>query len=412
MAEHRHPVGLDARRSDGMADGEPLLTYYTAITMLCLMSLGTLVVLAWENDRTPVSDKRLLYLTYALIALSLLIEWFGGWCDGRADLPTWVLPTVKCVDYIVKPMAGEMLVAQMRLRNRWRAALVGILVVNAVVQVVALLNGWMVVMDANGFYSHGILYPAYLTTCFAVVALVTVEGILYGRSFRRQNWLSLAVVMLFVLAGIAMQSLLPTRPKAVCVAMTMGASLMYIRSVEFSSLVMDERLAAQREQIDTDPLSGVLSRHAYTQALATLDAAGSLPDDLVVFVADINGLKRINDSIGHEAGDEMIRGAAQCLEAAFGSSSRIYRTGGDEFVVMHHMSRDEAEGMQARVKWETLSWTGDLIPGVTLSCGHALAADCKGATAEELVREADLAMYDAKAAYYQSAGRDRRRRQG
>ncbi|MBP3884681.1 MAG: GGDEF domain-containing protein [Olsenella sp.] len=388
-----------------------MTAYYTAITVLCLMSLCTLSVLVWENNRMESADKRLLYLTYALIALSTLAEWLGGWCDGRADLPAWALPAAKCVDYIVKPMAGGALVAQMRLRNRWRGALMGILAANVVVQVVALLKGWMVVANAGSHYEHGILYPAYLTACIAVVVLVTVEAILYGRAFSRQNRLSLAVVMLFVLAGIAMQALLPMRPKAVCVAMTMGASLMYIRSVEFSSLMMDERLAAQREQIDTDPLTGVLSRHAYTQELAALDAAGPLPEDLVVFVADINGLKWTNDSIGHEAGDEMIIGAARCLEAAFGSASRIYRTGGDEFVVMHNMSRDEIGRVRKRVKQETQGWTGSLVQGVTLSCGHALAADCTNMTAEALVREADLAMYDAKAAYYQSAGRDRRHRQ-
>ena len=387
-----------------------MLTYYTAITLLCLMSLGTLAVMVWENNRMSSSDKRLLHVTYALIALTTVTEWLGGWCDGRTDLPSWVLPAVKCVDFIVKPMAGGTLVAQMHLHNRWRKALISMLAFNALLQIVAAFNGWMVVVNNQGHYGHGVLYPAYLTACVAVVVLVTVESFLYSKAFSRQNRLSLGAVMLFIMAGIAMQALLPMRPKAVCVAMAMGASLMFIRYAEFSSLEMDERLNTQREQIDTDALTGMFSRRAYTQALAELNAAGSLPSDLVAFSVDINGLKQLNDTLGHEAGDELIVGAANCLKAAFGTTGRCYRTGGDEFVVLACLLRGKPEEMLERLKRETAQWHGKLVSGITLSVGYAVAADCEGASAEALIHEADLVMYGAKAAYYQGVGRDRRRR--
>jgi diguanylate cyclase (GGDEF)-like protein len=208
-----------------------------------------------------------------------------------------------------------------------------------------------------------------------------------------------------------MQALLPTRPKAACVAMTMGASLMYIRSMEFSSLAMDERLEAQRQRIDTDALTGVLSRHAYTQALSDLENDDEgLPGDLVAFVADINGLKQVNDTLGHDAGDELIIGAANCLEAVFGNLGRCYRTGGDEFVVLAMVDAEDTGRVMNRLESETERWRGRLVSGLTLSCGHAHAADCEGATAAGLVREADIAMYAAKAEYYSDIGRDRRRR--
>jgi diguanylate cyclase (GGDEF)-like protein len=374
------------------------------------MSLGALAVLVWENNRMATRDKRLLYLTYALIAFSTLVEWWGGMLDGATGLPEWALPAVKCVDYIVKPMAGGALVAQMHPHDRWLTTLIGVLVLNTVVQVASVFNGWMVVVDGQGHYAHGILYPAYLTACLAVVILVTVESVIYGRGFSRQNRVSLCVVMLFVVAGIAMQVLLPLKPKAVCVAMAMGSSLMFIRYAEFSSLEMDERLVAQRAQIDTDALTGVLSRQAYSRELASYDEAGSLPEDLVAFAVDINGLKQVNDTLGHEAGDELIVGAARCLKASFGGASRCYRTGGDEFVVLAHMSGEEAEEMLRRLERETRAWRGRLVSGVTLSVGHALASECEDGIAERLVREADLAMYAAKAAYYRDIGRDRRQR--
>lgn len=387
-----------------------MITYYTAVTVLCLLSLGALSLLVWENNRMPKQDKRLLYLTYALMALSTLVEWIGGWSDGRTDLPAWAMPTIKCVEFIVKPLAGGALVAQMRVHNRWLTALMGVLAANVLLQIVAALNGWMVTVDSQGHYSPGILYPAYLTACIDVVVLVTIEYVYYGRGFSKQNRLSLAVVMVFVLVGIAMQALLPMRPQSVSVALAMAASLMYIRSMEFSSLQMDERLASQREQIDTDALTGVLSRYAYARALDELNAAEAPPPSLTAFVVDINGLKRVNDTLGHDAGDELITAAAHCLEMAFRKEDRIFRTGGDEFVVLAHMSREDTEKATARLDDEMRRWHGKYVYGITMSVGHACAADCVGASAEALVHEADLAMYDAKATYYKSVGRRRRRK--
>lgn len=384
--------------------------YYTVIMLLCLMALGVLCVLVWENNRMSATDKELLYLAYFLIALSTFVEWWGGRLDGRTDVPIWAMSVVKCVDFILKPMAGGALVAQMRVRNRWLTALEWILIFNTVLQIVAAINGWMVVVDRAGHFGNGVLYPAYITACLAVVTLVSMESILYGRSFRKQNRLSLYAVMLFVGAGIAMQVLLPMRPKAVCVAMTMGAALMFIHYAEFSSLEMDDRLAAQKVQIDTDALTGLRSRYAYLQAIEGYGAGESLPDDLVAFVVDINSLKQVNDELGHEAGDELIIGAARCLETVFEDAECCYRTGGDEFVVLVNMSGDDAVAALERLDNEVRSWHGERVASLAVSAGHALVADCEESTIEALVRKADVAMYSAKAAYYRGIGRSRDRR--
>jgi len=53
-----------------------------------------------------------------------------------------------------------------------------------------------------------------------------------------------------------------------------------------------------------------------------------------VIAADLDGLKRVNDNLGHEAGDSLIRGAADLLLLAFRGNDTVVRTGGDEFVVL------------------------------------------------------------------------------
>lgn len=387
-----------------------MISYYTSIILLSWLALGVLSILIRENDRLSKSDKRLLYLTYALIAISALAEWCGVQLDGRTDVPKWILVFVKTADYILTPLAGGALVVQMRIENRWRNAMLGILAANAVLQAVSAFTGWMVVVDEAHHYSHGPLYGLYMGLCLAIIAIVIIEFILYGRSFRRQNRLSLYAIMLLVVIGIAIQEALPGDNRTSYISLALGAALMFIHYSEYSQLAMDDTVSEQQAQIDTDVLTGLFSRNAYSRTLKKLDSAGPLPKDLAAFTIDINGLKTVNDSLGHEAGDELIRGAAACIVNAFGTGRSCYRTGGDEFVVLTPMSREEAGDAIKALDQETRRWRGDKVKSLSVSAGFALSQDFDELTSEALVRESDKAMYKAKAAYYRKAGRDRRNR--
>lgn len=173
---------------------------------------------------------------------------------------------------------------------------------------------------------------------------------------------------------------------------------------------MDEYLERQQRQIDTDALTGVRSRTAYIKMLKSYEDRGQLPSDLAAFTIDINGLKQVNDSLGHSAGDELICGAAECIIKALEADGNCYRTGGDEFVVLKNMNRDDAKTALQRLDTETRRWRGELVKSLSVSAGYALAEECDAVTAETLVRESDNAMYAAKAAYYQKPGLDRRKR--
>ena len=83
----------------------------------------------------------------------------------------------------------------------------------------------------------------------------------------------------------------------------------------------------------TDELTKVYNRRFYEQQLSEYSEK-SPPKDFVFMLFDLNGLKAVNDSLGHNAGDELIKGVASCLIRTFGNSGQIYRIGGDEFVVM------------------------------------------------------------------------------
>ncbi len=384
------------------------MSYYTAQIALSWMALGVLCILVWENNWISGEDKRHFYLTYGIIAASALMEWTGIQLSGNMNTSRWLLSLVKCADYMLTPMAGGAVVAQMKLRNRWSKALMIVLAANAVFQVLSLFTGWMVVIDTHNHYTHGPLYPVYIAVYILVIVLIGAEFLVYGQSYRQQNRASLYAVLLLVIVGIGVQEVLGGEYRTAYIALTLGAALLFIHYAEFAQMTMDERMSQQRSQLMKDPLTGVFSRHAYMKALEKYRRMDKLPEDLAAFTIDINGLKKVNDTIGHEAGDELIIGAARCIEKTFGDDNPCYRTGGDEFVVLAHMGKVKADETLLLLEQETVAWTGESVSKLSLSSGYALTHEHKDLTVEKLVQVADQAMYVAKDAYYRKSGLDRR----
>lgn len=386
-----------------------MLNYYTTVLILCWMSLAVLSILIHENDRIPKDNKFWFYLTYFFIATASLAEWGGRILNGSADSPDWMLLFVKCLDYILTPMAGAAIIAQMHLHNIFDKILQGIIITNTLVQILSSFNGGMVYINENHEYCHGPLYPLYMSIYFAILVLIIIQFTRYGRNFRAQNRTSLYAIMLLVFCAIAIQEFLGSEYRTSYLGLTLGAALMLIHFTGFSLQEQDEIIAIQEVQIVTDPLTGLLNRAAYSAVLNGYDEAGTLPENLAVFSIDINGLKKVNDLMGHSAGDELICGAALCIKRILGKQGKCYRTGGDEFVVLAEMTREEVQDAVHRLEEETKAWIGETVHQLSLSIGFALARDYRTLSIEKLISEADQSMYTSKADYYSQSDTDRRR---
>lgn len=179
--------------------------------------------------------------------------------------------------------------------------------------------------------------------------------------------------------------------------------------VAFLTRIIEER--KQREerllrQSNTDGITGFLNRRAYEEQMELLTCRPAR--DFVFVVLDVNGLKEVNDSLGHSAGDELLRGAAYCINHCFGEYGRIYRTGGDEFAALLHVSEEQMLDLSFVFERTMAEWTGTRVKEIGISWGYAMAKDYPVATVLELSHLADNRMYRAKEQFYSRNGMDRR----
>lgn len=164
------------------------------------------------------------------------------------------------------------------------------------------------------------------------------------------------------------------------------------------SIKMRDKLYEQSVKISVDPLTGVYSRFAYNEYIA--NHKNTPTNNFVVFLIDINGLKVVNDTLGHEAGDELICGAAACITSTFKDKGNTYRIGGDEFVVFGYMNKDELASSINNLNNTINNWSGTRVDNLSISFGFAHYDDYPNLTIEELTKEADKEMYLMKKHYY------------
>lgn len=158
---------------------------------------------------------------------------------------------------------------------------------------------------------------------------------------------------------------------------------------------------------NVDELTGCLNRRSYEDDIAYYPDVPT-EENFVYVAMDVNGLKVVNDSLGHEAGDELICGAATCMKRCLGNYGRVYRTGGDEFVAMIFADERQLENIKKDFEETMLRWNGKLVDSLTVSCGYVTKREFQTETVAELATIADKRMYAAKEAFYKKRGVDRR----
>jgi len=185
--------------------------------------------------------------------------------------------------------------------------------------------------------------------------------------------------------------------------------------IVFAIRNIDALLEEQKEkallelEANQDKLTGFYNRRAYEDDLVDLEKE-PLKHNFVFVSMDVNGLKQTNDTQGHAKGDELLKGAAECINQSLGSYGKVYRTGGDEFVAMIYAENQILGDLKKDLDYTIGKWNENNSLELAVSCGFVARSDYDDVnpSVADLAKHADELMYQDKARFYEHKGIDRR----
>ena len=254
----------------------------------------------------------------------------------------------------------------------------------------------------------GLLDRAY--SCAFAAQIVVIAAVLWRAWATRSNYLwlfALAWAAPIVLAGLrvanAFRLVAPSfwLDNSTLIAMTAEALLSSIAIAYRMRLLTLERDEARKREIaaqllaDTDPLTGLLNRRAFLHQAIGRDG------EQVLMIADLDHFKRVNETIGHDGGDEVLRVFARTLRQSLPPEALVARIGGEEFAIVAPIEHAIEPGeILARLRAGRMPY--DVT--VTASIGTCTGPLLRETDWKALYACADRALFEAK-----SAGRDRAR---
>jgi diguanylate cyclase (GGDEF)-like protein/PAS domain S-box-containing protein len=188
-----------------------------------------------------------------------------------------------------------------------------------------------------------------------------------------------------------------------------GSGRALYRLAQLQDITERKRFEGQLQHLaDHDPVTALFNRRRFEEELGReLGTARRYGTGGAVLALDLDNFKYVNDTLGHSAGDELIATVAEILSARLRRTDVVARLGGDEFaVVLPHVDEAQAlaiaDELLVAIRNDAVVTTAKGSRRATASIGIALFGGAPDAfTGEELLIEADIAMYDAK-----EAGRD------
>ena len=252
--------------------------------------------------------------------------------------------------------------------------------------------------DADGvYYPNDVRYITFgsqialffLTAVYSLVAAVRTKG------NEKRPFLTVGVSGLVMTLFIILQLFDPLLPYY-AIGCLIASCLIHSFVTRYEKIDSRVELGSARQQASIDSLTGVRNYHAYSEEMKGIenDIANGALKELGIIVLDLNGLKQINDTQGHDIGDEAIKKACQIICRLF-VHSPVFRIGGDEFVVL--ITGEDYQNRAALLgELNAISKANIETDDIVIASGMAEYNPKVDKNLSVLFRRADQRMYEAK----------------
>lgn len=367
--------------------------------VLSIAAFGALLTLAIYNLFFFITTKDRAYFYYS----TYLFAYFLGWAFTfhiMSELFGWQNLHLHYIPFFLLPALSTLFYTEFLQLKTYFPRLAKISRVNYILPILLLPSCFVALQ-----YAHTLATIAI--TIWLLLALVC--GIASLRAgFRPARYFVLAFIALWIPGAIILPANIGLIPDLVSntelltlLGGTLDAILLSFALADKIKILASEKDKALQQTHEmltlarTDYLTGIANRHAFDQAFE--EAFNNLckvdtPKQAMLFLIDLDGLKRVNDIYGHIRGDELLRSFAKEMSRLETDEISVYRLGGDEFTILARKEnerylRDAMNEMEDRFVDYGFEKTG-------VSYGIAYAHECK--SAHEVLEKADQRMYQSK----------------
>lgn len=296
------------------------------------------------------------------------------------------------VDYSLAPLIPYFIVLMNRkCWKRWEKIAMIPAVVIVIIALTSQWTGLLFYIDEANNYSRGPLYTLSLVVSLIYFLMLVGTSFLEYRDADFSEKVYLFAILILALGGVLLQVMFP---EVTSMWTTTGICLLlyYTFGLELSNKY--------------DVLTGVRNRRAFDRHKSNLFHDRNY--SLIVF--DINGLKPVNDNLGHEQGDKLIMEVASVLANSFYGIGKIYRIGGDEFcVICDEKGAVKVSKALTEMEQNLAKANKNRRDKLTLSVSYGMeihkADDARDT--QEVFNTADEKMYEMKQDFYRKTGQKR-----
>ena len=346
--------------------------------ILVLLAFGISVVTTVFLDKKTTRRMLILISTIFLLSIAVFVEFYIA---GNKDYRL-LRAILACVRYSATPFVIAQVMFALLKKMHWLVFVPALILV--AINFISIFTGIVFKTDDTNALVRGPL--GFLP--FVMVGLYSA-ALIYLLIIRSNKRVLEIIPIVFLAVALGSGLILPfifRDAYANLFCITMAIALFAYQEFSINQLTKK------------DSLTGLLNRHAYYA-----DVARDTENITSLISIDMNGLKTINDTEGHIAGDEALTTLSMCFIRATKLRQTAYRLGGDEFVII---CRKSTEQDVLKLVERIRKYVGD----TKYSCSIGYSFNFEGnKSIDDLLTESDAMMYDDKEKYYRESGKDRRK---
>lgn len=360
-------------------------TYIYILTAIALIVLLTII-----RRSNHLEERKNRFIILAIFSdIVILLGYVGR--DLSEQLSNFFLAHISnTLIYLFAPLSMFFLIlASTKKLSKFTIAITVLEAISAFIALSSPVTGWFYTISPDVIYSRGPLYIYNEILGILFTLLWGVYSFIEFRYIEPVDKFYLSEIFILQTASIIIQGI------------NSSYKIIYICGA-FSIMIYYAFVTEVYGKYDK--LTSVRNNFYYRSAIMR----NRYTENFSVIMVDADGLKKINDTYGHDIGDRLIRIVALCITKAVGKNGSVYRTGGDEFVVViKSKDRSLLERIDSDIHKNLSEEDKKYEFDISASTGTAVYSETELFT--DTVKRADKKMYENKNEYYIRTGKDRRR---